>query len=92
MGPCDYGFCYWFTSDTSEALDFGGSWSEHLLLVEFFYNNSYQDRIGMDPYEALYGRPCRSPLCWTELGERFALGPELIQESTDKVRIIRDRL
>ena len=46
----------------------------------------------MAPYEALYGRPCRSPLCWAEAEERLALGPELIQETTDKVRIIRDRL
>ena len=45
------------------TLDFGGSWSEHLSLVEFSYNNSYQASIGMAPYEALYGRPCRSPLC-----------------------------
>ena len=74
------------------TLDFGGNWSEHLPLVEFSYNNSYQASIGMAPYEALYGRPCRSPLCWAEAKERLALGPELIQETTDKVRIIRDRL
>ena len=74
------------------TLDFGGNWSEHLPLVEFSYNNSYQASIGMAPYEALYGRPCRSPLCWAEAEERLALGPELIQETTDKVRIIRDRL
>ena len=48
--------------------------------------------MGMSPYEALYGRPCRSPLCWAEAEERLALGPELIQETTDKVRIICDRL
>ena len=69
------------------ALDFGGSWSEHLPLVEFSYNNSYQASIGMAPYEALYGRPCRSPLCWAEAEERLALG-----QTTDKVRIIRDCL
>ena len=74
------------------TLDFGGSWSEHLPLVEFSYNNSYQASIGMVPYEALYGRPCRSPLCWMEAEERLALGPELIQETTDKIKIIRDRL
>ena len=44
-------------------LDFSGNWDEHLLLVEFTYNNSYRARIGMAPYEALYGRSCRSPLC-----------------------------
>ena len=49
-------------------LDHKGSWEEHLPLVEFSYNNSYQASIQMAPYEALYGRPCRSPLCWTEVG------------------------
>ena len=46
----------------------------------------------MAPYEALYGRPCRSPLGWADKEEHLALGPELIQETTDKVQIIRDRL
>ena len=49
------------------ALDFSGSWDDHLPLVEFAYNNSYQSTIGMPPYEALYGRKCRSPLCWDEV-------------------------
>ena len=44
-------------------LDFGGSWEDHLPLVEFMYNNSYQTTVGMTPYEALYGRKCRTPLC-----------------------------
>ena len=59
------------------VLDSRGSWEDHLSLVEFAYNNSYQASIQMAPYEALYGRPCRSPLCWTEIGEVAALGPEL---------------
>ena len=46
------------------ALDFGGSWNEHLPLAEFSYNNSYQSSIKMPPFEALYGRKCRSPICW----------------------------
>ena len=50
------------------VLDFGGSWETHLSLAEFAYNNSYHSSIGMAPYEALYGRPCRSPLCWAEVG------------------------
>ena len=45
------------------VLDLKGSWEEHLPLVEFAYNNSYQASIQMAPYEALYGRPCRSPIC-----------------------------
>ncbi|XP_058185754.1 uncharacterized protein LOC131302978 [Rhododendron vialii] len=58
------------------ALDFKGSWEWHLPLVEFAYNNSYQSTIDMAPYEALYGRPCRSPVCWAEFGEANLLGPE----------------
>ena len=50
------------------VLDHKGSWEEHLPLVEFAYNNSYQASIQMAPYEALYERPCRSPICWTEVG------------------------
>jgi len=46
------------------ALEFGGNWEEHLSLVEFTYNNSYQATIGMAPFEALYGKKCRTPLCW----------------------------
>ena len=74
------------------VLDFGGSWEKHLPLVEFAYNNSFQVSIGMAPYEALYGRPCRSPLCWMEIGETALLGPDLVQETTEKVKIIRQRL
>lgn len=74
------------------TLDFGGNWERHLPLVEFAYNNSYQASIEMAPYEALYGRPCRSPICWTELGESSLLGPELVRETTKKVKIIRQRL
>ena len=46
----------------------------------------------MAPYEALYGRPCRSPICWTEVGEAPLLGPKLVQETTEKVKLIRQRL
>ncbi|KAL5801658.1 hypothetical protein ACOSQ3_033290 [Xanthoceras sorbifolium] len=73
-------------------LDFEGNWGEHLSLVEFAYNNSYQASIGMAPYEALYGRPCRSPSCWAELDERITIGPEIIEETTSKVRSIQERL
>ena len=50
------------------VLDLKGSWEEYLPLVEFTYNKIYQASIQMAPYEALYGRPCRSPICWTEVG------------------------
>ena len=71
------------------VLDFKGSWEEHLPLVEFAYNNSYQASIQMEPYEALYGRPCRSLICWTEVGERSIKGPDLIRDTFEKVDLIR---
>ncbi|CAL5428738.1 unnamed protein product [Camellia sinensis] len=74
------------------VLDFQGSWETHLPLVEFAYNNSYHSSIGMAPYEALYGRPCRSPVCWTEVGDKSLLGPEIIQLTTEKIKTIRERL
>ena len=74
------------------VLDHKGSWEEHLPLMEFSYNNSYQTSIQMAPYEALYGRPCRSPLCWTEVGESSITGPDLIRDTSEKVRLIRQRL
>ena len=52
------------------VIDFGGSWDSHLPLVEFAYNNSYHSSIGMAPFEALYGRKCRTPVCWLEAGEK----------------------
>ena len=55
-------------------LDLKGSWEEHFPLVEFVYNNSYLTSIHMAPYEALYGRPCRSSVCWTKVGERSTTG------------------
>ncbi|XP_027158268.1 uncharacterized protein LOC113759889 [Coffea eugenioides] len=60
------------------VLDFGGSWGQHMTLVEFAYNNSYHSSIQMAPYEALYGRKCRSPLYWDEVGEKKVLDPTVI--------------
>ena len=74
------------------VLDLKGSWEEHLPLVEFAYNNSYQLSIQMAPYEALYGRPCRSSVCWTEVGESSTTGPELIRFTSEKVVLIRKHL
>uniref|UniRef100_A0A2N9GSB9 Integrase catalytic domain-containing protein n=2 Tax=Fagus sylvatica TaxID=28930 RepID=A0A2N9GSB9_FAGSY len=74
------------------AIDFKGSWEGHLPLVEFAYNNSYQASIQMAPYEALYGRKCRSPICWDDIGERKILGPEIVQHTVDKIQLIRERL
>jgi hypothetical protein len=61
-------------------------------LVEFAYNNSYHSSIGMPPYEALYGRPCRTPLSWDRLEDRVTIGPEFIQEMEEQVIQIRHRL
>ena len=74
------------------VIDLEGSWDRHIALVEFVYNNSFQSSIGMAPYEALYGRKCRTPLCWTELSEKKVIGPDLIRETEEKVKMIRDRL
>jgi hypothetical protein len=74
------------------VLDFKGSWIDHLTLVEFAYNNSYQASIEMAPYEALYGRRCRSPICWDEVGERKILGPEIVLKTCEKIELIRERL
>jgi hypothetical protein len=74
------------------VLDFKGKWIQYLPLVEFAYNNSFQATIGMAPYEALYGRKCRSPLYWDEVGERQLVGPEIIQDTKDKVALIRKRM
>ncbi|KAD5802299.1 hypothetical protein E3N88_13659 [Mikania micrantha] len=74
------------------VIDFGGSWDTHLPLVEFSYNNSYHTSIKCAPFETLYGRKCRSPVCWAEIGETQFTGPELIQETTDKIAVIRDRI
>ena len=70
-------------------LDWAGTWENYLPLVEFSYNNSYHASIAMSPYEELYGRPCRTPLCWTEVGERRLFGPGIIKETLEKLRVIR---
>ena len=73
-------------------MEFRGNWENHLPLMEFAYNNSYQASIGMAPYEALYGRKCRTPVCWDEVGERKLVGPKIVQVTCDKIKVIRDRL
>ena len=74
------------------VLDHKGSWREHLPLLEFAHNNSYQESIQMAPYEALYGRPCRSLICWTEVGKSSIIGLDLIRDTSEKVSLIRQRL
>ena len=74
------------------VLDLKGSWDEHFPLVEFTYNNSYQVSIQMALYEALYGRPCQSLICWTDMGESSITGLDLIRDTLEKVGMIRKRL
>ncbi|GJR31879.1 putative reverse transcriptase domain-containing protein [Tanacetum coccineum] len=74
------------------VMDFGGSWDTHLPLIEFSYNNSYHTSIKCAPFEALYGRKCRSPVIWTEVGESQLIGPEIMQETTEKIVQIKERL
>ena len=73
-------------------LDFKGYWVKYLPWVEFTYNNSFQASIGMTPYEALYGRKCRTPFYWNEVGEQKLSSEELINVSTKKIQVIRERL
>ncbi|GJV14247.1 putative reverse transcriptase domain-containing protein [Tanacetum coccineum] len=74
------------------VIDFGGSWDVHLPLAEFSYNNSYHSSIKCALFEALYGRKCSSPVLWAEIGESSLIGPELVQEMTDKVVLIKEKL
>ncbi|GKC41390.1 putative reverse transcriptase domain-containing protein [Tanacetum coccineum] len=74
------------------VIDFGGSWDIHLPLAEFSYNNGYHSSIQCAPFEALYGRKCRSPVLWAQIGESRLIGPELMQDTTDKVVLIKEKL
>ncbi|GKF62061.1 putative reverse transcriptase domain-containing protein, partial [Tanacetum coccineum] len=74
------------------VLDFGKGWDRHLPLVEFSYNNSYHTSIKATPFEALYGRKCRSPICWAKVGDSQLTGPEIIHETIEKIVQIKSRI
>ncbi|KAJ9565945.1 hypothetical protein OSB04_001911 [Centaurea solstitialis] len=74
------------------VLDFGGSWDKYLPLAEFSYNNSFHASIGMPPFELLYGRKCRTPICWGEVGHRVLGSTEIVLKTTELVQMIRERL
>lgn len=74
------------------VIEFGGCWDKHLSLAEFSYNNNYHSSIKMAPYEALYGTPCRTPTCWTEAVERPLAGPEIVEETEAKIKMIREHM
>jgi len=75
---------------TACIFDFKGSWVDHLPLIEFAYNKSYQDNIKMASFEELYGRRCRSLIGWYEMGEMRLFRPDLIHQAMKKVKIIRE--
>ena len=74
------------------VLDFPGSCDRYIPLMEFSYNNNYQSSIGMTLYEALYGRRCRTPMCWIEFHEHKNIGPDLVKDMEEKVWIVQQRL
>ncbi|GJR80977.1 putative reverse transcriptase domain-containing protein [Tanacetum coccineum] len=74
------------------VIDFGKGWDRHLPLVEFSYNNSYHTSIKAAPFEALYGRKCRSPICWAEVGDAQLTGPKIVHETTEKIIQIKKRI
>ncbi|KAI3682757.1 hypothetical protein L1987_82984 [Smallanthus sonchifolius] len=74
------------------VIDFGNTWESHLPLVEFSYNNSYHTSIKAAPFEALYERKCRSPICWAEVGDSQLTGPELVFETSEKIVQILNRM
>ncbi|GJZ23321.1 putative reverse transcriptase domain-containing protein [Tanacetum coccineum] len=74
------------------VIDFGKGWYRHLPLVEFSYNNSYHTSIKVVPFEALYGRKCRSPICWAEVGDVQLTGPEIIHETIKKILQIKCKI
>src|SRR3954468_16941622 len=73
-------------------ISFGMKWEEFLPYAEFSYNNSYQESLQAEPFELLYGRKSRTPLNWSETGERQLFGPDVIQEAEDRVQIVREHL
>ena len=67
------------------VMEFTGSWDRYIPLMEFAYNNSYQSSIGMASYKALYGRRCRTPVCWTKLNEHKVIGLDIVKYIEAKV-------
>ncbi|XP_070045282.1 uncharacterized protein [Nicotiana tomentosiformis] len=74
------------------VFDIKGSWDDRFPLIEFANNNSYHARIQMEPFKALYGRRCTSPIGWFENGEAELIGPDLVHQSVEKVKIIKEQL
>ncbi|GJT92995.1 putative reverse transcriptase domain-containing protein [Tanacetum coccineum] len=64
----------------------------NLDIIEFSYNNNYHASIKAAPFEALYDRKCRLPVCWAEVGQVQLIGPDLVQETTEKIIQIKQRM
>jgi len=74
------------------VLEFQGMWEDNLPLLEFSSSNNYQSTIKMASFEALYGRKCKTLLCWSDLDEALIIGPEMIQETIEIIRRIREHI
>ena len=74
------------------VMEFQGNWKKHLALTELTYNNRYQMSISMTSFEALYDKNCKSPSYWTEVRETEIMGPYIMLETTEKIKVIQDRL
>ena len=74
------------------VLAYGSKSEDCLPYAEFSYNNSYQSSLQMAPFEALYGRKCRTPLNWSQTRGREDLGPDILKEAEEQVQLIRERL
>nr|GEW05043.1 putative reverse transcriptase domain-containing protein [Tanacetum cinerariifolium] len=74
------------------VIDFGKGWDRHLPLVEFSYNNSYHTSIKVSPFEDLYGRKCRSPICCAKVGDAQLTGSKIFHETTEKIFQIKKRI
>jgi hypothetical protein len=74
------------------ALQYARRWDKSLSYAKFSNNNSYQESLKMAPFEMLYGQWCRTPLFWSETGERKVFGPDILQEAEKQVRIVRENL
>nr|GEZ97503.1 putative reverse transcriptase domain-containing protein [Tanacetum cinerariifolium] len=81
-----------FLEVISEGFRLGNGWDRHLPLIEFLYNNSYHTSIKVAPFEALYGRKCRSPVFWAEVRDTQLTGPKIIHETTEKIMKIKQRI
>nr|GFB81469.1 putative nucleotidyltransferase, ribonuclease H [Tanacetum cinerariifolium] len=73
-------------------LEWTGNWDNYICLVELAYNNSWHASIKCAPFEMLYGRKCRAPICWDQVGERVIEGPEMIKVTNEKVSVAKDKL